>query len=274
MASTFAQDAEANQKIMDSAADRIIRWIETKDHTFKTDHVKFEVSGSTIGTEQMQDVSVEKDSSALSEQTVQTASISSQTDLVEEPVDPNSDPERIEFLVGQDDDPLIPSLDQINHAFLKGQNIWSSYVTRAMSLPSGLLSAGILDPYIMLQHTPPLPRDLPRKRNITGQALWDIPNPEFSKSDKGDWNPDFVHGIKKSFPLSIPKPIECRISTRSDFRLDGERSNGIAILMALWSYIFCVRFLEMQRRPIRYSATRLSPVLKQDIKPRPGDIVL
>lgn len=281
MASSVALDAEADQRNTYSATDRILRWIRTGKHTFKTDYVGSEASGSTIRTEQIQDGSVEKASSALSIHTIKTSSNSSQSDLSEESVDLNPDPKPIALLVGCQDDPLIPSPDQINYTFLKGQNIWGAYVTHAKSLPSGCIPVRSLDPYVLLQHTPPLPQDLPKKRSITGQAIWDVPSPEFSKSwellehtDEGDWNPEFVHGIKKTFPLSISKPIECRISTRSDFRLDDEEPNGVAILMALWSYIFCVRFLEMQRRRMRYSTTRLSPVLKQDVKPRPRDIVL
>lgn len=108
------------------------------------------MSESTIRTEQIQDSSVEKASSALSEHTVKTPSNSSQSDLFEESMDLNSDPKRIELLVGCQDDPLIPSLDQINHTFLKGQNIWRAYITRAISLPSGFIPAGSLDPYILL----------------------------------------------------------------------------------------------------------------------------
>lgn len=88
------------KKIIDSAADRIIRWIETKKHIFKTDYVRIEVSGSIIGTEQMHDILVEIESSASSEYTVKTTLNSSQTDLAKEPINLNANPKRIELLVG------------------------------------------------------------------------------------------------------------------------------------------------------------------------------
>jgi hypothetical protein len=53
MASSVALNAEADQKNTDSATDRILRWIRTEKHTFKTDYVGREASGSTIGTEQI-----------------------------------------------------------------------------------------------------------------------------------------------------------------------------------------------------------------------------
>jgi hypothetical protein len=81
------------------------------------------------------------------------------------------------LLVGCQDYPLIPSLDQINHTFLKGRNIWSAYVNRAQSLPSGCIPVGSLDLYVMLQYTPPLPENLPKKWSITGQAIWNVPSP-------------------------------------------------------------------------------------------------
>lgn len=164
----------------------------------------------------MQDSSVEKASSALFEHTTKTWSNGSKSDLSEESIDLYPDSKPIELLISCQDDPLIPSPDQINHTFLKGQNIWRAYVTHAKSLLSGLIPVGSLDPCILLQHTPPLPQDLPKKRSITGQAIWNVPNPEFSKTwkllehiDERDWSPEFVHGMKKTFPLSISKPIEC-----------------------------------------------------------------
>jgi ATP-dependent Lon protease len=104
-----ALDAEADQKNTDSATDRILRWTRTGEYTFKTDYVESQTSGSTIGTGQIQDGSVEKASSALS--AVKTSSNSSQSDLSEESVDLNPDPKPIELLVGCQDDTLIPSPD-------------------------------------------------------------------------------------------------------------------------------------------------------------------
>ncbi|RDL30440.1 uncharacterized protein BP5553_10318 [Venustampulla echinocandica] len=108
MATSVALDAEAYQK---------------------NNYVGGEASGSTIGAEQIQDGSVEKASSALFEHTAKTSPNSSQSDLSEESVDLNPDPKSIELVVGCQDDPLIPSPDQIDHTFLKGQNTWRAYIT-------------------------------------------------------------------------------------------------------------------------------------------------
>ncbi|APA15905.1 hypothetical protein sscle_15g106750 [Sclerotinia sclerotiorum 1980 UF-70] len=52
---------------------------------------------------------------------------------------------------------------------------------------------------------PPLPRDLPKRRWIMGQARWHIPHPELPKSSQQEtndaWNPEDVYNSQKKFPL-------------------------------------------------------------------------
>lgn len=155
MTSSAALDSEADQKHKYNATEQILRWMITGKYTFKTDYV--EIDGSTISTGQIQDGSVEKAPSALFEHTVKTSSQSSQNHISEGSTALNPDPKPIELLVGCQDDPLIPTPDQINHTFLQGQNIWRAHTTRAKSLPPGCIHAKSLDPYILFQHTPPSP---------------------------------------------------------------------------------------------------------------------
>ncbi|KAH8653942.1 hypothetical protein BGZ60DRAFT_386758 [Tricladium varicosporioides] len=257
---------------------RIRHWASTGKYIFETDFEGSKAAGSTTGTEKIQGGSVEK-AVTVSEHTAETSLDDSTSD--ESLVNPNSEAEIVDLLFGCEDDVLIPSSDQIHCTFLKGQSIWRPYLTRATSLPFGFVPAGSLDPYILLQKMPPLPQNIPRKRSITGEAVWHVACPELPKSqdvpkynDEEDWNPEYVNGNKKVFPLSISKPTEYRISPRPDFRLNDGRPNGIAILTSLWSYIFSVRFLELQKRQIRYSSRRLSPVLTKDVKSQPRDIVI
>ncbi|KAH9205697.1 hypothetical protein DL95DRAFT_417221 [Leptodontidium sp. 2 PMI_412] len=208
---------------MDNKVCRIHRWLTTGEHIFEVDFAENKAIGSTTGSDNSCQSPNAKGSSV--------SEYSSEVLLA----GLESEPEEVELLVGVEDDPLIPSLDEICHTLRKGQKLWHGYVIRAHSLPSGYLLAGSLDPCILLQKIPALPQDLPRKRSIRG---------------------------------------ELRISSGSAFHFDNERPDLIAILIPLWSYIFSIRFLELQRRSIQYSPTSLSPVLAHNIKPRPGNIVL
>jgi len=203
------------------------------------------------------------------------------------------------ILTGHDNDPLRPTTDQINYTFLRGERVWRDYLTHATSLPLCLVREGWQAPYTLLQDIPPLPQDLPRLRFITGQALWHVPRPELAMDkvtdevtdevvdevpdeacqqetgeaqDKGVWIPEHVYNSPKEFSLAVEKPVECRVRSR---QCNGdEEPNIMAILTLCCAYLFTVRFLEMQRRPIRYSSTRLTPMFLDVFKPQPGDIVI
>ena len=227
---------------MSSCTRRILHWIRTNEHIFETDYVESTAVESTIGTEKVQECSVENVTTTLFGYTTKTSSDNPRSgglsDGSLEDLSPH--PQPVELLVGFKDDLLIPSTDQIHYTFLRGQKIWRSYITRANSLPSTYVLAGAMDPRILLQEMPPLPRHLPKRRSITGEAIWHVPSPELPKYDQAseqnkseDWNPEYVHGVKKTFILSVSKPTECRISNRSDFRFDNARPNEIAILVLL-----------------------------------------
>jgi len=206
-----------------------------------------------------------------------------------------------QMLTGHDNDPLRPTTDQINYTFLRGERVWRDYLTHATSPPLCLVREGWRAPYTLLQDIPPLPQDLPRLRFITGQALWHVPRPELAmdqvtdeemdgvmdevdevpdeacqqetgKVQDEDWIPEHVYNSPKEFSLALEKPVECRVRSRqcnSD-----EEPNSTAILTLCYAYLFTVRFLEMQRRPIQYSSTRLTPTFLGAFKPQPGDIVV
>lgn len=250
-----------HQDNMDNKVCRIHRWLTTGEHIFEADFAENKAIGSTTGSDNScQSPNAKGGSVSEYSSEVLLAGL-------------ESEPEEVELLVGVEDDPLIPSPDEICHTLRKGQKLWHGYVIRAHSLPSGYLLAGSLDPYILLQKIPALPQDLPRKRSIRGEAIWKVASPGLP-NDEGDWDPEYVRGAQKDIPLSVSKPTQLRISSGSAFHFDNERPDLIAILIPLWSYIFSIRFLELQRRSIQYSPTSLSPVLAHNIKPRPGNIVL
>ena len=240
---------------------------------FETAFVDSKAAGSTVETEPACDAALEEAASVSSEHVEQTSADnpeSAMTDGSSKGQSPN------ELLIGYDNDVLRPTTDQINYTFLRGERIWRAYVAQANSLPSGCIPKGCLDPYILMQNVPPLPQDLPRQRIITGVALWNVPHPELpmdTLSDNDDWNPEHVYNnFDKEFSLAIKKPTECRICSRPCH--SDEQPNSMAILTLCWAYIFTIRFLEMQKRPIRYSSTRLTPVLFNSFKAQPGDIVV
>lgn len=182
-------------------------------------------------------------SSKLIEDTSSDDHSSSSTD--ESLVDLASQPKRAELLIGCDGDPLIPSTEQINGTFLKGQNLWQSYLASAALLPPGRTAAASLAVYNLMRDVPPLSQDLRKKQIITGRALWHVSCPELSRPYRNPkhlndeiWNPEHVHGVDKTFYLWIDKPTKCGIPLRSHFRhyTGGEEPsehspNGLAILM-------------------------------------------
>jgi hypothetical protein len=248
------------------STDRILRWILTGDHIFENACAESKAICSTTEQETAGDAVLEEIASVSSGH-VEQVSIENSENLQK-------------LLTGHDNDPLIPTTDQINYTFLRGERLWRAYLTHATSLPSGWMREGWLAPYTLLQNIPPLPRDLPRQRSITGQALWHVPHPELPKpcqqeigkaQDEEVWIPEHVYNCPKEFSLAIERPVECRIRSR---QCNSDKPNSMAILTLCWAYLFTARFLEMQKRPIQYSSTRLAPVLSSNFKPRPGDIVV
>lgn len=261
------------------SSNRILRWISTGNYTF----------GADDQIEKGQYASGET-SSVFSDHMGEISSNDSACPSTNEsPEDTNPPSEPVEMLAGCDNDILIPTTDQINSTFLKGQTLWRAYVASAGLLPFGSIPAVSLEAYNLIRNVPPLPRDLRGKRFISGRALWHVQSPEFHQSRRnseddnhGAWNPELVHGVEKNFFLSAERPTLCKISTRPNFYhfADGQQPsrhapNAVAIFTLMWSYILSARLLEMQRHCIQYShTTLLSPVLTKDVKPESGDIVV
>ena len=260
------------------STDRVFHWILTGNHIFKTAIVNSKAVGSTTKTDTAGDAILEETTKDSVNHLEHTSTVNSESALTDGSSKCKS---RNKLLTGHDNDPLRPNTEQISYAFLRGKRIWSSYFTHAKSLPSGWMPEGWLAPYTLMHDIPPLPQDLPRRRYIKGQSLWHVPHPELPQScqqeakmaqDDDPWNPEHVYNFPKGFFLAIQKPLECGICSRRCH--DNEEPDNIAILTICWAYMFTVRFLEMQKRPIQYSSTRLTPVLFSSFKARSGDIVV
>jgi hypothetical protein len=74
MASYVALHAKADQNNTSSATDRILRWIETGKHTFKTDYAEIQAVRSTVESEEVPDSAVRKAITTLSEHMVEASS--------------------------------------------------------------------------------------------------------------------------------------------------------------------------------------------------------
>lgn len=269
------------------SADRILRWVTTGMLTFEeTDivHTKTATLSDYVSEH-------EKPTSAQPSDDDEQTSADNHTHVEETfedehihvTTDSSSKDERrhAEWLVCMDNDIVKPTTDQINSTFVRSERLWRSYLAHAESIPVGCMPKGSLDPYILLQNMPPLPQVLPREESIEGQSLWYIPHPELPKACRDDekrplnedaWNPELVYNSRKKFYLGIENPTECRIYSTP--RHGDEVQDSIAILTLCWAYILTRKFLEMQRRHIQYSSTRLTPVLSHGFRPQAGDIVL
>jgi hypothetical protein len=280
--------------------DRILHWIDTGENEFKTNYVRQRAVGSTsIGLEGDQDpVAASSSESSAHHQDSELALLESSES---EDCSGNS---QDELLIGCEADPLIPTAEEINKTYRRGQNLWRTLVDNASSFPPGCVPTPSLDPSIMMQNVPPLPQNLQGEQSIIGQSMWYIPSPELSYQgqidlvqDSGisdeiwapapiltdeEWDPELVCGVRKHFNLWVPKPTKFSISSRDDvFRycttsvqpLD-DAPNGLAVFTICWSYILSARLLEMQGKSRNYSSMTLVPVLAKDLNPQPKDIVI
>ncbi|KAL2187929.1 hypothetical protein L209DRAFT_754112 [Thermothelomyces heterothallicus CBS 203.75] len=180
-------------------------------------------------------------------------------------------------LIGANDDPLIPSSADIARVFHEGRATWMHFARLAASLHPKAFPAGFGDPSIMLKDVPALPENLPRRGCLIGRPLWHVPDPEPEGSARNtDLNLQYPYGIRKSFLLSFPKPMECRVSARPppSGHPPWPGQGALALLTMCWSYILSARLLELQGRKLVYSAHSLLPLTAQQFQPKSCDVVL
>lgn len=176
-------------------------------------------------------------------------------------------------LVGEEDDPLIPTASDACRTFHDGKATWEAFLSNAITMPPGLWPAGTLDPYITLSDVPGLPAELPRGDALRGRPRWHMHQctrgTETTRADKqdNDWDPTIVYGRRVIFSLGNDDPIYCDIFPEAASCFLGNSStttDSLAVLTMCWSYILSVRFLEMQGREVRYSTHRLWPQPGED----------
>ncbi|PVH68988.1 hypothetical protein DL98DRAFT_578564 [Cadophora sp. DSE1049] len=119
---------------------------------------------------------------------------------------------------------LIPTPNEIKETFEQGRNTWQTYLSVAKGA-----TAPSIHPASILLHVPPLPCDLRGKRELTGQAIWQVPDPGGVQKmgEGGGWDSELVHGAQKTFSLWLGKPATCSISSTTSFRHSVSESDAV-----------------------------------------------
>ncbi|EEU47589.1 uncharacterized protein NECHADRAFT_78166 [Fusarium vanettenii 77-13-4] len=244
-------------------------WINTGKHVILTDyeHAASDPSASNSGDFDETDAnSVSGDGSSVVSSTASTAAA---------PI--------VEKLLASDNDALVPKQAEVDIVFQKGKDLWSKLVTSSRSLPATSLSAGLNDPSIILKDVPALPKALPRCGMLVGRPFWHVLGISIDRDDEKQ-NEDFdfqhIHGARKHFCLSYPTPVECRVSPQvaigndsaSRAPGDGPYPPGLLLLTLCWSYVFSVRFWELQGKQVLYTSHALQPRSNGNIRNRRGRI--
>jgi hypothetical protein len=197
-----------------------------------------------------------------------------------------------DLLHGCQDDPLIPSAEDIERTFRRGESQWRECLGLAkrqqtLSIPGSRSILGLT------QGVPPLPSQLCGLKAIKGYPRWEFKHPESDDTQSSitrmdevsrpgtlatlddsdltwqptsppeveEWNVDLARGNEKKFRLSIPEPTRYRLIKECNSNADASPaspSNGITILILCISYFFSAKLLEMQQREVIFTSEALS----------------
>ncbi|ELR03859.1 hypothetical protein VC83_04685 [Pseudogymnoascus destructans] len=250
--------------------DRVAHWIETRTNRFKASFIPHDNHSSSYRNESNGGISTPPNSS--------TSSVSS--GIAE---DETAD----DLLQGCQNDPVIPSAEDIERTFRRGESQWRECLGLAerqqtLRMPE---SPGVLR---LTEGVPPLPSQLRGLKEIGGYPTWEFLHAESddmgsmddvftetlddsdptwqptSPPEVDEWSMDLARGNEKILTLSIPKPTRYRLTEECNSNSDASPaspSNGITILIQCLSYYFCAKLLEMQERKsqVYFSGTFNTP---------------
>ncbi|OBT97354.1 hypothetical protein VE01_04351 [Pseudogymnoascus verrucosus] len=241
--------------------DRVAHWIETGTNRFEASFIPSDNHSSYY-----------KNESNGGTSTPPNSSISSGFAEEDQAAD--------DLLHGCQDDKVIPSAEDIERTFWRGESQWRECLGLAeqqqtLSIPGSL---GVLG---LIKGVPPLPSGLRGLKAIRGYPMWKFPHLEsddmqssmddvskpgtLATLDDSDvtWQPtsppkvDERRGNEKTFRFSIPEPTryqfikECNPNAKVS---PAPPSNGISILIQCISYYFCAKLLEMQGRKVKFTS--------------------
>ncbi|KAF9771747.1 hypothetical protein IL306_010603 [Fusarium sp. DS 682] len=183
------------------------------------------------------------------------------------------------LFIDREDDPLIPSSEDVHRTFCEGKAIWEALLWQAKKIPQGLWPTDALNPFVTLVDVPSLPEKLPFSNRLYGRSCWELPRDIVGRVDR---DPDsrsetsLVYGRRILFQLQTRSPIRCDIrpEAASYACTSPETTDSLAVLVMCWSYILSARLLEMQCREIRYTEDRLWPLVLRGQKETTIDINL
>ncbi|KAF5963515.1 hypothetical protein FBULB1_13341 [Fusarium bulbicola] len=187
--------------------------------------------------------------------------------------------EQAALFLDEEDDPLIPSLQDVHCTFLIGKATWEEFLGQAMRLPQGMWPTDALNPFATLVDVPSLPNNLPR-RELFGRPCWELPRDfgvtECQNTHLQSDETSLQLGRLVKFQLQTNNPIRCDICPDDALHTCASfvTTNSLTVLVMCWSYILSARLLEMQRHKIRYTEYRLQPVVPNGQKDAAVDINL
>ncbi|KIH87286.1 hypothetical protein SPBR_04778 [Sporothrix brasiliensis 5110] len=181
--------------------------------------------------------------------------------------DPSSLPSE---LIGDDDDPLIPTAAAIDRVFYDARATWQHFVREAKALPACSFPRHLNDPYILLQDVPALPSRMPSALLLAGRPIWYVPDPGADlgatsgghepEGNSGSLDLQTVAGLRENLTLWRKDVITCRTTAVPPLDdVPALRSRGHLILTLGWAYILSVRLLEIQHRKVVYTQEVLQP---------------
>ena len=80
-------------------------------------------------------------------------------------------PKTPELLLGEQDDVLIPSQQDIEKTYRDGEETWAHFLRKSEALSRGIWPGALLDPYIAITDVPRLPPKLWRGEMLHGQPI-------------------------------------------------------------------------------------------------------
>jgi hypothetical protein len=158
----------------------------------------------------------------------------------------------------EENDPILPTTEQVQDVFTRSKHVWQGYLEKAKSMhhipPESLKLSN------QLRRLPAIPDDLKGVLSLQGQSTWKLNTPVTCSLN-------LRTGTEQRWRLST-RPTRCRFSAQVPF-LDWQNEtgkkrasehNGIFIMLAGWIYVLSKKLLEKQCLPIRFS-TKLAPLI-------------
>ena len=165
-----------------------------------------------------------------------------------------------------ENNPILPTTEQVQEVFARSRYIWQGYLERAKSMHH--ISPESLKLSHLLHRLPALPDDLKGVLFLEGQSTWKLNTPATCSLNlrtgiKQRWSPTLSRGCPTRCEFSAEAPFLDWQDETDKTKPVSEYNNGIFIMLAGWAYILSKKLLEKQCLPMQFS-TQLAPVTDSD----------